>query len=181
MQDVTGGSLESKTAVLDGGDRRPNLGCGFVAGALAGAICLFNAVDWPVMVIAGLVTGILAASFGERLWASLARWLGPPLLAKLSAVLGLVLAAPYCWFLGPILYNLYGPAPRPCSTSEMFGLIGGAVVVAPLAILLVTAIARFRDGIAVQRVWRAVSWLAAVSLLVAIGANWFILVRLLAL
>jgi hypothetical protein len=85
------------------------------------------------------------------------------------------LAAPYSWFLGLILFNLYGPARRPCSTSEMFGLIGGAVVVAPIAILLVAAIARFRAGIAAQRVWRAVSWLAVASLLVAVGTNWVIL------
>jgi uncharacterized membrane protein YjjP (DUF1212 family) len=74
--------LESKTQPLDGGDRRPNLGCGFVAGALAGAICLFNSADWPVMVIAGLVGGILAARFGERFWTAITQWLGAPLLAK---------------------------------------------------------------------------------------------------
>ena len=165
---------------LDGGDRRPHLGCGFVAGILAAGICVFNAFEWPVIVIAGSVAGILAANFGERLWTSLARRLGPPRLAKLSVVLGLVLAAPYCWFLALVLYSLYGPTPRPCSTSEMFGLIAGAVVVAPLAILLVAASARFRKAIPTQRVWRAISWLAVAALLAAVGVNWVILVRLVA-
>jgi hypothetical protein len=172
--------VETNTQPIDDADRRPNLGCGFVAGALAGATCLFTVTDWSVMVIAGLVAGILGARFGERLWRSLARWIQPARLAKLSAVLGLGLAVPYGGFLARLLYRLYGPAHEHCGTPEVLALTAGAVVVAPLAVLLVVAMARYRAGIAAHRAWQAVSCLAVVALLLAVGANWLVFLRLIA-
>lgn len=167
------------TAAISDYRSASSLGCGFVAAVLAGAACLFAAAEWPVIVIAASVAGILAARFGEPFWASIARRLGAPLLAKSAVVLSLALAVPYGWFLGLILYGLYGPSPRSCSTAEMFALLAGAGIVAPLAILLVVAIARFRAGTgADRRIWRAVSWLAVASLLIAVGTNWVVLFRL---
>jgi len=172
--------METTTQPAADSDRPPNLGCGFVAGALAGATCLFTGGDWPVLGIAGLVAGILGARFGEHFWRSLAKWIQSPLLAKSSAVLGLGLAVPYAGFLALILYGLYGPTPKPCGTPEVLALTAGAVVVAPIAVLLVVANARFRAALPAQRAWQAASWLAVVSLLVAVGTNWVILLRVIA-
>lgn len=69
--------MKARIKPIDADDRRANFGCGFVAGALAGATCLLTAADWPKVVIAGLVVGLLAAWFGERFWTSIAHWLLP--------------------------------------------------------------------------------------------------------
>ncbi len=104
-----------------------------------------------------------------------------PLPAKLSAVLGLGLAVPYSGLLALILYHLYGPGQHGyCATPEVGALALGAVVVAPIAMLLAVVIARFRKRIPAQRGWQSVSWLAVVLLLVAAGTNWAILVRVIA-
>jgi hypothetical protein len=67
-------NVASRIRPIDSHDRHANFGCGFVVGALAGATCLLTAADWPVVVIAGVVAGLLAARFGERFWTSMARW-----------------------------------------------------------------------------------------------------------
>jgi len=102
------------------------------------------------------------------------------LLATLSVLFGLGLATAYGGFLAYLLYRFYGPVPGRCGTAEVGALAGGAVVVAPIAILLVVAIVRFRTRISAQRVWRAVSWLAVVLLLVTAGTNWVVLFRIIA-
>jgi hypothetical protein len=101
-----------------------------------------------------------------------------PLPAKVSAVLGLGLAAFYCSSLAILLYSIYGPGHGRCGTGQVGALALGAVVVAPIALLLVFAIARFRAGIPARRIWQAIASLAVVALLVAVGINWFILFRL---
>ena len=101
-----------------------------------------------------------------------------PLRVKVSAVLGLGLAAFYYWSLAVVLYSLYGPGHGRCGTPQVLALTAGAVVVTPIALLLVFAIVRFRSRIAARRTWRAISLLAGVALLAAAGINWFFFVRL---
>lgn len=100
------------------------------------------------------------------------------LLAKSAAVLGLGWAAFYGWLLASVLSSLYSPVRGFCATPEVIALTGGAVVVAPIALLLVFAMARLRAGITERRNWRAISLLAGVALLGAVGTNWLVLLRL---
>jgi hypothetical protein len=69
--------MKARLKPIDADDRRANFGCGFLAGALAGATGLLTAADWPFIVLAGLVVGVLAARYGGRFWTSMAQWLLP--------------------------------------------------------------------------------------------------------
>jgi hypothetical protein len=91
------------------------------------------------------------------------------------------LAGFHGWVLASVLYRLYGPAHGRCGTPEVLTLTGGAVVVAPIAILLAFAIGRFRGAIADQTVWRVIALLAIVALLAAVVGNWLAFLRLVVL
>ncbi len=102
-----------------------------------------------------------------------------PATARFAIVLASAFAGAYGWPLVSIMRRLWFPEPgRRCGTPEVFALLAGAVIVAPLALLLAAIQPAMRRALADRPLWRALSYTALVVLVLLVVANWVALIKL---
>lgn len=98
---------------------------------------------------------------------------------RAAIVLASAFAAAYAWPLVSILCRLWFPEPgRRCGTPEVVALLAGAVIVAPLALLLAAIQPAMRRALPERPLWRALSYIAVVVLILLVVANWVSLIKL---